>query len=93
MNLSERIKQLAEQHFEDLVSTRRHLHSHPELSIEEYETKQLIGKKLQENGYDVKAITETGGEREIAGTDASRKLIARRADIDALASLEQNEVA
>ena len=92
MNLSERIKQLAEQHFDDLVATRRYLHSNPELSFEEYETTKFIAKKLQESGYDLQAITETGGYIDIQGKNPSSKIIALRGDIDALPILEQNQV-
>lgn len=92
MNLSDRIKQLAEQHFDDLVATRRHLHSHPELSFEEYETTLFIAQKLQENGYDLQKITETGGYIDIKGKNPESKTIALRGDIDALPILEQNEV-
>ena len=37
MNLSDRIKQQVELNFDELVATRRHIHSHPELSFEEFE--------------------------------------------------------
>jgi len=93
MNLSERIKKLAEQHFDDLVATRRHLHSHPELSFEEYETTKFIANKLQENGYDLQTITATGGYIDIKGKNPSSKIIALRGDIDALPIIEQNDVA
>ena len=93
MNLSERIKKLAEQHFDDLVATRRHLHSHPELSFEEYETTKFIANKLQENGYDLQTITATGGYIDIKGKNPGSKIIALRGDIDALPIIEQNDVA
>ena len=92
MNLSEKIKQLAEQHFDDLVATRRHLHSHPELSFEEYETTKFIAQKLQENGYNLHAITETGGYIDIQGKNPGSKIIALRGDIDALPIMEQNDI-
>ena len=90
MNLSERIKQLAEQYFDDLIATRRHLHSHPELSFEEYETTKFIASKLKENGYDLHAITETGGFIDIKGNNPESKVIALRGDIDALPIFEKN---
>lgn len=92
MNLSDRIKQLAEQHFDDLVTMRRHLHSHPELSFEEHETTQYIAAKLKESGYDLQSITETGGYIDIQGKNPDSKVIALRGDIDALPIFEKNEV-
>lgn len=92
MNLSYKIKQLAELHFEDLRATRRHLHAHPELSFEEYETTQYIATKLGENGYNLNTITETGGFIDVQGRNPSSKVIALRGDIDALPILEKNEV-
>jgi amidohydrolase len=44
MNLSDRIKQQVELNFDELVATRRHIHSHPELSFEEFETTKFIAK-------------------------------------------------
>ena len=90
MNLSDRIKQLTEQHFDELVATRRHLHSNPELSFEEHETTKFIAKKLKETGYDLQAITETGGYIDIKGKNPESKTIALRGDIDALPIFEQN---
>ncbi|MDB4161642.1 M20 family metallopeptidase [Bacteroidia bacterium] len=92
MNLSDRITQLAEQHFDDLVATRRYLHSHPELSFEEYETTKFIAQKLKDNGYDLEKITETGGFIDIKGKKPESKTIALRGDIDALPITEQNDV-
>ncbi len=92
MNLSDRITQLAEQHFDDLVAIRRHLHSHPELSFEEYETTIFIAQKLKDNGYDLEKITKTGGFIDIKGRNPDSKTIALRGDIDALPILEQNDV-
>jgi amidohydrolase len=92
MNLSDRITQLAEQHFEDLVATRRHLHSRPELSFEEYETTKFIAQKLKDTGYNLEKIAETGGFIDIQGKNPESKTIALRGDIDALPILEQNDV-
>lgn len=91
MNLSDRIKQLAEANYSDLVQTRRHLHQNPELSFEEYETTQFIAQKLKDLGYDLEKITETGGYIDIKGKNPDSKIIAIRGDIDALPILEQNK--
>jgi len=91
MNLSERIKQLADSYFDELLATRRHLHSNPELSFQEFETTKFIAKKLKTKGYNLEPITETGGYIDIKGKNPSSKIIALRGDIDALPILEQND--
>ena len=89
MNLSDRIKQQVELNFDELVATRRHIHSHPELSFEEFETTKFIAKKLKSLGYDLQPITETGGYIDIQGKNPHTKVIALRGDIDALPILEK----
>jgi amidohydrolase len=89
---AERIKQIVNENFSELVATRRHLHSNPELSFKEFETTTFLKSKLQAKGYDLKAITETGGYIDIEGKNPSKKTIAIRGDIDALPIVEQNAV-
>lgn len=84
MNLPERIKQLVASHFDEMVITRRHLHRHPELSFEEFETTKYIANTLNKYGYDLQKITETGGYIDIQGKNPLKKIIALRGDIDAL---------
>ena len=91
MNLSDRIKQQVELNFDELVATRRHLHSHPELSFKEFETTKFIAKKLKSIGYDLQQITETGGYIDIQGKNPHAKVIALRGDIDALPILEKTD--
>ncbi len=91
MNLSDRIKQQVELNFDELVATRRHLHSHPELSFKEFETTKFIAKKLKSIGYDLQQITETGGYIDIQGKNPQAKVIALRGDIDALPILEKTD--
>ncbi len=90
MNLSDRIKQLVNSQFDELVATRRHLHSHPELSFQEFETTAFIANKLQQRGYDLQKITETGGFVDIKGKNPEKRIVALRGDIDALPIIEQN---
>ena len=44
------IQQLANEVFDEAVLIRRHIHQHPELSFEEYETSKFIQSKLTEWG-------------------------------------------
>lgn len=91
MNIQGKIKQLSSQYFEEIVSIRRHFHAHPEIAFEEYETSLYIIKKLEE--YKIpfeKGIAKTGIVAMIRGNEPSRKIIALRADMDALQLNEVN---
>ena len=90
--ISERIKQTVDQHFDRLVEIRRHLHRHPELSFQEHQTTQYLMEELGKAGYgELQRITETGGFVDLKGRNPESRLIALRADIDALPIREQNE--
>ncbi|WP_338453330.1 M20 peptidase aminoacylase family protein [Niallia oryzisoli] len=72
-----------------LVSYRRELHEHPELSMQEYETTKRIRKWLEEAGIPVLDFSlEVGVVAEIAGGQPG-PTIALRADIDALPIKEE----
>jgi amidohydrolase len=95
MPLSEKIKILSEKYLSEVISIRRHLHAHPELSFEEYNTSKFIAAKLSEFGISFKdGIVKTGIVAIIKGRASrnSNKCIALRADIDALPITEKNEV-
>lgn len=92
MELKDKIKKLADTYFEELVIIRRHLHAHPELSYEEIETAKFISAKLSE--YGIEHQTNVGGfgiVGLIKGKNPTKKIIALRADIDALPIEEKNE--
>lgn len=68
----------------EMIAIRRHLHAHPELSLEEYETSQFVAEKLIEWGYQV---TRDVGKTGLVGSlkkGTSDKAIGLRADMDAL---------
>ena len=46
--LQQKIKELARQMAPEFISIRRHLHAHPELSYQEFETSAFIQQKLTE---------------------------------------------
>src|SRR5579871_5826362 len=91
-SLKERIKQLANKYASEFIEIRHHLHSHPELSYKEFETSNLIQQKLTEFGipFEIKATTGVIGL--IEGKNPSKKIIALRADMDALPIKEENIV-
>ncbi len=89
----ERIRELSKGMHQQLVEIRRHLHQNPELSFEEFKTTSFINQTLQKLGFDqLNTLTETGGFIDIHGKAGGGKLIALRADIDALPIEELNEV-
>ena len=88
------IKALANQYFNEVVSIRRHLHQHPELSFEEFNTSKFVCSVLDK--YQIsytKGIVKTGIVAIIEGKNPSKKTILLRADLDALPIEEKNNVA
>ena len=82
--LQEEIKELAKQIHSETVQNRRHLHANPELSFEEFDTSTFIKKKLDELGISWQSMANTGVIGLIKGNLPSDKVIALRADMDAL---------
>lgn len=88
----EKIKRLARDYASEFIEVRHHLHAHPELSYEEFETSTFIQQKLFSWGihFEVKAVT--GVIALIKGKNPEKRIIALRADMDALPIVEENEV-
>lgn len=77
----------------EVVAIRRHLHQHPELSFNEFETSKFIQQKLTEWGIPFKNnIVKTGVVALIESSQNNSTCIALRADMDALPIQELNEV-
>lgn len=75
-----------------LIEIRRHLHAHPELSFQEFETANYIKDKLDEFGIENISIVETGLLGTIRGNNPESKSIVLRGDIDALPIQEDSGV-
>lgn len=91
--MKDRIKALASEYAPDLIACRRHLHSHPELSFQEYETSKFIQQQLDAWGVPYRAnVAGTGVVALIEGKNPEKKVIALRGDIDALPIEEANDV-
>lgn len=90
--LTQKIKERARNYLQEFIDIRHHLHAHPELSYQEFETSKFIQKKLDEFGiaYEIKAATGVIGL--IKGKNPESKTIALRADIDALPIKEENNL-
>lgn len=77
-----------------LTRVRQHLHQHPELGMQEFETTAFIRKELEAMGIEIVPINaEVGVLGIIRGEKTgSNTVTALRADIDALPILEQTGV-
>ena len=90
--LKEKIKTLANRYHKSFVDIRHHLHAHPELSYKEFETSKFVQQKLSEFGIPFNVIATTGVVGLIKGKNPDSRIIALRADMDALPIKEENEV-
>lgn len=93
MNLLDRVKSLAQSHHALVVEQRRHLHANPELSYKEFNTVKYVAEQLRSFGIEPVGIATTGLIAEIKGKNPEKKVMALRADMDALPILEANDVA
>eukprot|EP01137_Pigoraptor_chileana_P037322 Opistho-2@34246 len=90
--MKDKIKQLANDLAGEFVANRRHLHKNPELSYEEFKTQQYVAARLKEIGITPTEIANTGLVATIEGNNPSSKIVALRADMDALPIVEANDV-
>jgi len=90
--LKSQIQSLASAYFEEIRGYRRYIHAHPELSFEEEKTAAFVAGKLDEAGIPYKnKIAGNGIVAEIKGIDPESKMVALRADLDALPIQEKNK--
>src|SRR4051812_10215576 len=90
--LKEKIKSLAKKYADEFIRVRHHLHAHPELSYQEFETSKFVQKKLEELGISFEIKATTGVVGLIKGKNPGKRIIALRADMDALPIKEENAV-
>ncbi|NTS43536.1 amidohydrolase [Flavisolibacter sp. BT320] len=90
--LQQKIKSLAKAYAPQFIDVRRHLHAHPELSYQEFETAKYVQQKLAEYNIPFETKATTGVIGIIEGRNPSAKTIALRADMDALPIIEENDV-
>ena len=91
-SIETKIKALAKKYAGEMISIRRHLHAHPELSYLEFETSKFVQQKLSELHipFEIKATTGVIGL--IQGKNPGKRVVALRADMDALPILEENNL-
>lgn len=91
--LKQIIKGLSNSYIEEIIGIRRHIHAHPELSMQEHKTAEFIAATLAGMGLEVKTgVAKTGIIALVKGKNPDKKTIALRADMDALEIKEENNV-
>src|SRR5665647_888339 len=91
--LKEDIYRLAGEFYKEAVANRRHLHTRPELSFKEYNTSAFVADKLATWGIPFEKKGGTGIVALLTGIkEVSGKVVALRADLDALPIEEENVV-
>ncbi|MBF2090516.1 MAG: amidohydrolase [Synechococcales cyanobacterium K44_A2020_017] len=89
-----RIKEIAETLAPRLIEIRRHIHAHPELSGQEYQTAAYVAGVLSSCGLSVQELVgKTGVIGELEGLGQDDRLLAIRTDMDALPIQERTNVA
>ncbi|MFD2583009.1 M20 family metallopeptidase [Pedobacter vanadiisoli] len=89
--IKNKVQELAAHIFNDVVGYRQHIHANPELSFKEFETSLFIKDKLKKWGIEYTDCANTGVVGLIKGNLPSDKVIALRADMDALPIHEAND--
>lgn len=91
--IQQKIQQLANSNHQEIINIRRHIHQNPELSFQEVETGKYIAGLLKDMDIPHEhGVADNGVVGLIKGKNPDKKIIALRADIDALPILEANEV-
>ena len=90
--MHQKIKALSEKYKSEFIEVRHHLHAHPELSYTEFETSKFIQEKLASFNIPFQVMATTGVVGIIKGKNPESRIIALRADIDALPIDEENAV-
>jgi amidohydrolase len=89
----EKIKNLSTEYFDEIIKIRRHLHMYPELSFEEFGTSEYIKGILNSWGIEfTDGYVNTGILVVLQGANPESRILALRADFDALPIVEENNV-
>ncbi|MGL5196016.1 MAG: M20 family metallopeptidase [Chroococcales cyanobacterium] len=84
------IKNIATKLAPRLIEIRRHIHSHPELSGQEYQTAAYVAGVLSSSGVHVReGVGKTGVIGELSGQVTDQRVLAIRTDMDALPIAER----
>ena len=91
--LKDKIKELAAQYTPEFIGVRQYLHANPELSYQEFETSRFVQDQLSQWKIPFQVMATTGVVGLIKGRNPDKRVIALRADMDALPIKEENHVA
>ncbi|MBL0047975.1 MAG: amidohydrolase [Bacteroidetes bacterium] len=92
-HILEKIKLRSNELLHEVSLIRRHLHAHPELSFQEFETSAYVCEKLKEYGVEyTSGWVKTGIVALVKGKNPEKKVIALRSDLDALPIVEESKV-
>ncbi len=91
-DIKRRVSEETDKIFDELVELRRDFHRHPELAYEEVRTSHIVAEYLEGLGCEVQRhVAKTGVVAHLRGdlADATSKVVALRADLDALPMPEE----
>jgi amidohydrolase len=84
MDLKQKIRDLSNHYFNDVIKYRRHIHENPELSFQEYQTAKYVRQILTDNNI---VIDDSFGDNAVVGIIEGQNVgsnVGLRADMDAL---------
>jgi amidohydrolase len=90
--LIDEIRKQSHQIHDTVLQYRRHLHANPELSFQEFNTSAFIKSQLDQLEIPWKPMAGTGVVALIKGELSSGRVVALRADMDALPITEANDI-
>ena len=91
--MKDEVWKIAQEIKDEITTIRRQIHMNPELGFEEEKTSKLVIEKLEELGIEYqKNVAKTGVIALIKGGAGEGPTIGVRADMDALALQEENDV-
>ncbi|WP_289142009.1 M20 family metallopeptidase [uncultured Brevibacillus sp.] len=88
----EKLYELLDQAYGEMVEVRRHLHQHPELSFQEVKTPKFIAEYHEKLGHEVRTGVGGGGVVATLRGGKPGQTVALRADFDALPIQEETDV-
>ncbi len=91
-DIQKKIKLQARVNHSEIIAIRRHIHQYPETGMQEFKTSEFIASRLKEYGIAFETgIAKTGIIAFIKGQNPDSRVIALRADMDALPMQEEND--
>ena len=90
MDLKSAIYNLSKEYMPEITGIRRHIHANPELSFKEFQTASYVAETLRSMGIEFQeGVADTGLVGLIKGKNPESRVVALRADMDALPIVEK----